>query len=280
MGAESEAAMSIDDQAIPGHRNYLVYCDESGIDGQRYYGFGSLWMPHERRGDFAALIADLRAKHRHFDEIKWTNVTRRSEAFCLDLIDAFFRAKWLMFHSLIVRRGYSKRDAHKSFDEEKRKRFAMLVTTKIKFFCAGDANKAYHVRVDPLPSRYKKADEAAFKIAAATLKKELGIAPLKTLITRDSKETPGIQLADLLLGATLADWQQVATAPHKLRVRRAVAEHVGWPDLRADTHVHEWKFNIWNFHDPTAGHEREVQSRRVELRHSMPPFRRGAAGRR
>ncbi len=264
---------SDDDAAVPGHRNYLVFCDESGIDGQRYYGFGSLWMPHERRGDFAALISDLRARHRYTDEIKWTNVTRRSEALCRELIDAFFRAKWLMFHALIVRRGYSKKASHKSFDEEKRKRFAMLVAAKVKFFSGGDTTKAYHVRVDPLPSRYDKADEAAFKIAGAQLKKALGISPLKTLHTRDSKETPGIQLADLLLGATLADWQEVATAPHKLRVRRHVAAQLGWGDLRADTHLREWKFNIWNFHDPTSGIPREVTSRLVTLTHPMPTFR-------
>jgi len=263
-----------DDAGVPGHRNYLVFCDESGIDGQAYYGFGSLWMPHERRGDFAALIADLRAKHRNSDEIKWTNVTRRNERFCIELVDAFFRARWLMFHALIVRKGYSQRKHHKSFDEEKRKRFAMLVSTKIRFFCAGDNTKAYHVRVDPLPSRYPKADEAAFKIAAAKLKKELGIEPLKTLYTRNSKETPGIQLADLLLGATLADWQKTATARHKLNVRRAVAEHLGWVDLCADTHLSEWKFNIWNFHDPTSGAPREATTRRVTLKHPMPPFRR------
>ena len=264
---------SDDTDTVPGHRNFLVFCDESGIDGQRYYGFGSLWMPHERRGDFAALVSELRARHRYTDEIKWTNVTRRSEALCIELIDAFFRAKWLMFHALVVRRGYSRRDDHKSFDEEKRKRFAMLVTTKIKFFSAGDRTKAYHVRVDPLPSRYAKADEAAFKIAGATLKKELGISPLKTLHTRDSKQTPGIQLADLLLGAALADWQQTATAPHKLRVGRHIAAQLGWDDLRADTHLREWKFNLWNFHDPTAGIPREVMSRPVHLKHPMPTFR-------
>ena len=50
------------------------------------------------------------------------------------------------------------------------------VLAKVKFFSSGARNKAYHVRVDPLPSRYDKADEAALKILGATLKKELGVA--------------------------------------------------------------------------------------------------------
>jgi hypothetical protein len=220
---------------LPGHRNYLVFCDESGTGGGVYYGFGSLWMPWERRGDFAGLVADLRDKHRYLDEMKWTNVSRRSEAFYLALIEEFFRRTWLMFHCLVVRKGYVNKKLHDDdFDVARRKHFAMLLKSKIRFFSARATDKAYHVRVDPLPSRYKKADEAAQKIVAATLMKELGVAPLKTLFTRDSKATPGIQVADLLLGAIMSAWQDEATADPKLVVRRAIATHLGWDDLKAD----------------------------------------------
>jgi hypothetical protein len=51
--------------ALRGCRNYLVFPDESGIHGANCYGFGTLWMPHERRGSFAAVIADLRLRHRY-----------------------------------------------------------------------------------------------------------------------------------------------------------------------------------------------------------------------
>jgi hypothetical protein len=124
-----------------------------------------------------------------------------------------------------------------------------------------------------LPSRYKKADEAAHKIVGATLMKELGVAPLKTLVTRDSKQTLGIQIADVLLGAAMSEWQAEATAGPKLHVRRTIAEHLGWPDLKADTHLSEWKFNIWYFYDPTAARRREVASRPVDLKVAMPPWR-------
>lgn len=46
-----------------------IACDESGIDGQRFYGFGSLWMKYQRRGDFCQLIRELRSKHGFFEEI-------------------------------------------------------------------------------------------------------------------------------------------------------------------------------------------------------------------
>lgn len=257
----------------PAASNYLIYCDESGIDGQVFYGFGSLWLPWERRGDFSGLVGQLREKHRYHDEIKWTHVNRRSEAFYSELVTEFFTRPWLMFHCLVVRKGYVDKTKHKDYDEALRKHFAMLISKKVKFFSAGAPDKAYHARVDPLPSRYAKADEATFKIAGSVLKKELGLAPLKSLLTIDSKTSPGIQVADLLLGATMADWQKASTSEFKGRVRALVAQHLGWPDLKADTRPREWKFNIWYFHVPVRGVAREASTRPVRLKIAMPPFR-------
>ncbi len=121
-------------------------------------------MPWERRGDFSALVRELRRRHHYLDEIKWQHVNKRSEAFYLDLVATFFQRSWMMFHGVIIRKAYTNPKFHKDFDEEKRKRFSMLIKSKVKDFSAGDPAKVYHVRVDPLPSRYKKADEAAFKI--------------------------------------------------------------------------------------------------------------------
>lgn len=271
--AKPIAEDEIESAPIPGHRNCLVYCDESGIDGQVYYGFGSLWIPWERRGDLTSLANELRAKHGYKSEIKWTAVNRHTEAFYRDLVEAFFTRTWLMFHCVIVRKGYVDRDFHKDFDEARRKHFAMLLKSKVKFFSGGARDKSYHVRVDPLPSRYDKADEAAFKIVGATLKKELGIAPLRSLVTVDSKTSIGVQLSDFFLGAAMADWQKNATSAAKKQVGLQISSHLGWNDLIADTPHAEWKFNIWYFFDPTSGKKRETTTRSVKLKIAMPPFR-------
>lgn len=171
-----------------------------------------------------------------------------------------------------IRVGYTDQNFHKDFDEEKRKRFGMLIKTKVRHFCAGDPRKSYHVRVDPLPSRYEKADEAAFKITSNALKKELGLEPIKSLVTHHSHQSPGIQVADVLLGATLSDWHDDATADAKLVLRLAIAEHLGWPDLRADTSPSDWKFNLWYFYDPVRDPKREVKTRPVKLKIPMPSY--------
>ncbi len=51
-----------DSTFLPGYRNYLVYCDDSGLHGSTHYAFGSFWIPAERRGDFPALV---RASYAH-----------------------------------------------------------------------------------------------------------------------------------------------------------------------------------------------------------------------
>jgi hypothetical protein len=105
------------------------------------------------------------------------------------------------------------------------------------------------------------------------LKNELNLKPLEALVTRRAKEVPGIQLADFLLGATLADWQNEASSLHKLRVRKHLAEHLGWSDMRSDTHPSIWKFNLWYFYDPSAGRLREVPTRAVIFKSPIRPFR-------
>lgn len=66
----------------PGKLIWHVACDESGIDGQRFYGFGSLWMKYQRRGDFARIVRELREKHNCSDEIKWQKAhSKRNAAF-------------------------------------------------------------------------------------------------------------------------------------------------------------------------------------------------------
>ena len=82
-----------DYSAVPGYKNYLIYCDESGLHGAVYYGFGSLWMPWERRGDFVALIRELQEKYGFREEMKWNHLSRKKEAFYKALVDAFSSAR-------------------------------------------------------------------------------------------------------------------------------------------------------------------------------------------
>lgn len=254
----------------PEHKNFLVYCDESGIDRpQKYLGFGSLWLPYERRGDLTKLVNNLRQQHAYSNEIKWKKVHSSNVQFFIQLVQTFFKTPWLAFHTIIIRKEMINLSLHADMEEAQLKFFSHLLANKIKKSSRKSPNRHYYVRVDPLPSSYAKADEAEHNIIGNMLKRELGESLLEALETKDSKSVTGIQVCDLLLGATMAAFQKTIQTEHKRAVVQEVANHLGWPDLYADTYPSERKFNIWYFHDAKYG-PREVCARRVLLRYPLP----------
>src|SRR5664279_1679460 len=159
----------------PAHNNFLVYCDESGIDGaHRYVGFGSLWLPYEGRGRLTGLINAQRREHRYNDEIKWTAVNRANAKFYASLVEQFFMTPWIAFHAIVVRKAVIDRSLHSSKEEALMKFFANLLANKINTSAKRSPNRHYYVRVDPLPSSYKKADEAERNIIGSMLRQKLG----------------------------------------------------------------------------------------------------------
>lgn len=256
---------------------WLISCDESGTHGARYYGFGSLWMGLQRRGDFAAALSHLRKLHQFHDELKWKKAqSKRYHQFFLDVVEYFFREPSLAFHCVVVERAAVNKEFHGGdYDLARRKHFTMLLTNKIKLALRSrpDREQTFRIWVDPIASRYKKADEATETIANNVLAKSFGKRrPVDSVFTKDSKQTPSIQLCDLMLGAVMDAWQGDATSPTKLAVQTHIANHLGWKDLKADTRPSERKFNIWHFHDPTRG-PREVETRQLVLKYPIPKRR-------
>lgn len=257
-----------------GRRPWLISCDESGTDGARYYGFGYLWMSWDRRGDFLADLREIGLANGVSStgpdgaarEFKWSKVKQQKLPFYSALIDYFFARPWLSFHALIVQKATVDRELHKDFDEARRKHFTMLLANKMKRVARKDQQRReFRAWVDPIASRYDKADEVVEIISNNLLEQfDPRSPPRLTVTTRRSHSAPTIQLCDLLLGAVLAAWQEEVEAPGKLAIMRHIADHLGWSDLRADTHVAEPKFNVWFFYDPTKG-PREITTRRTRF---------------
>jgi hypothetical protein len=238
-------------------------------------------MSWDRRGDFIAGLREIGSKHGVHGlgegdgahEFKWSKVKRQKLDFYLAVIDYFFNRQWLSFHALVVQRATVAREFHKDFDEARRKHFTMLLANKIKRVAQKHPGRTeFRAWVDPIASRYQKADEAVEAIANNIVGHMKSKAPPRLKVTtRTSHETPSIQLCDLLLGAVMAAWQGKVEAGGKLAVMNRIAANLEWADLKADTHVAEPKFNIWFFHDPTKG-PREVTTRRT-------PFHPSSGGR-
>src|SRR5712671_3108849 len=93
------------DDPPPGCKRWLISRDESGVNGTRFYAFGTLWMAWQRRGEFSALIDRLRREHGYRHEIKWTHVKPTTADFYTDLVEEFFGAPWLGFHCVVVEKA-------------------------------------------------------------------------------------------------------------------------------------------------------------------------------
>ena len=253
---------------IPGYRNFLIYGDESGMHNTSHFGFVTLLIPQEARGRLSGLLTTLRNQFCNEDEVKWTKINKSRKTFYVALLNEIFRKNWIMFHAILVRKTHLTGDP----DLERRKKIAMLLRDKIQRFAAHQRNKYYHVRVDPLPTRYLKAGEAAHIIVNRGLKKKLGYNPILSLReVQDSKTSAGIQIVDVLLGAFMSGWLNVDVAEPKRQVRQELLDLIGWPDFRADTRRSEWKFNIWVYHIPGRG-LREVRWRKLKLRYQAVPY--------
>lgn len=258
----------------PGKLIWHVACDESGIDGQRFYGFGSLWMKYQRRGDFARIVRELREKHHCSDEIKWQKAhSKRNADFYHELIDTFFKYQWLAFHCIVVEKSIVDKKYHDGdYDLAMRKHFTKLISTKIGNVIKAHPERecSFRIEVDPLPSRYKKADEAFHVIANNTLAKSFGQKNIiSSVMTKDSKSSEHIQIADFLLGAVMCAYQGKATSDAKIAISNKVASYLGWETLLHDTWPNERKFNIWTFFDRTKG-PRTIETRDVKLVYELP----------
>lgn len=256
-----------DDEPARGVLRWLIACDESGIDGGTHHGFGSLWMSWQRRGDFQREIGELMARFGYADgEIKWKKVHDNRLEFLKALVDWFIDCPYVSFHCIVVRKSVVDRARHKNREEALMKQLTMLLTTKIKR-CVNrrpDRKQTFRIWVDPLPTRYKKADEAIEIIANNVLAQALGsLRPVDKVIVHDSKSTLQIQICDLLLGAIMDAWSQRAERKAKLDLAAHLAARLGWSDLRADTRPESGKFNVWYF--CPRGLPREVHTRAVNI---------------
>lgn len=251
-----------------------IACDESGISGKKYYGFGSLWMRYQRRGDFVQIIRALREKHNCTDEIKWQKAnSKRNVPFFHDLIDTFFKHQWLAFHCIVIQKSIVNKSFHDGdYDLAKMKHFTKLISTKIinVIKTHDDRDCTFRIEVDPLPSRYKKADEAFHVIAnnmihKSTAKKNV----ITSVVTKDSKKSENIQIADFLLGAVMSAYQGEPMSETKQELANRIANYLGWDTLLHDTWDSSRKFNIWYFYDPTKG-PREIETKEVKLKYNLP----------
>jgi hypothetical protein len=237
-------------------------------------------MSWQRRGDFQDWVGEIRRAHpeHRSSEFKWNHVSQQTLPTYRQLVELFFRRAALSFHCLPVEKAVIDKALHDGdYDLARRKLFTKLLTCKIAnaLRARPDRDQTFRIWVDPIASRYPKADEVVEIVANNVLKRDVrptrDRAVVDGVIEHDSKDTYSIQICDVLLGAVAATWQREPVVGAKLELQQFIAAHLGWKDLRSDTRPNERKFNVWMFYDPTR-QARRVDTRHVNLRYPIPPL--------
>ena len=209
--------------------------------------------------------------------MKWKKVKAQTVETYRSVVDMFLDTNWLNFHCMLVEKAWVDRDLHRGdLDLARRKHYTQFIANKVRRCVGAQPHRTTEVRVyadQPFGgSRYAKAHEAAEVVGNNILAQALGdIRPIERVVCVDSKEHPGIQVCDVLLGAVTDAFNQGSTSSAKASIRHQIAAHLGWADLDADTKPGERKFNIWYMCDPRE--PRVVQTRRVRLAKPLPPIR-------
>lgn len=245
-------------------RPWLVACNQAGVSGESHYGFGTLWIRYDRRGDLHGAFVGIAQEVGCPGGFTWDTVRRgASHRLGQGLVDHFFRTPTLSFHCLVVEKAIVNLDCHgDDFDLARRKHFTMLLANKIKAMLrTRRRDQEFRVWVAPLASRYEKAEEAVEVITANIVAELTGRKPVVIVTKRAASETPGIQLCDLLLGAVIGAWNPDVLNREKQMLQQQIAGHLGWSDLHADTFNTDRKFNIWKFYDPAREPARSATTR-------------------
>lgn len=86
---------------------------------------------------------------------------------------------------------------------------------------------SFRIEVDPIASRYKKADEAFHGIANNMLFLQYGMKNLITsVVTKNSKSSENIQVSDLFLGAIMSAYQGKISSEAKSNLAEKIAENI------------------------------------------------------
>jgi hypothetical protein len=239
---------------------WLISCEESGTAGDGFYGIGSLWINYQRRGDLNAAVNKLREKHGYTSDEPWSEADgNRAIAFLSDVIGFFFKSQWTSFHCLVVRQSQS--DRGHSFDLARRRHFTMLISSNMKRWMDLYPDREHAFRVW---SDLSSSESSSAVISEGMLQQRFHppVPDIRFNSKSDTSSIAPIQLCGLLLSAVMDAFDPDGGDDP---MQQVLAQHLGWPDLKAETFGSQKKFNIWYYQDRLAG-PRSVSPRSVQLK--------------
>lgn len=227
-----------------------IYCDESSQTRHRYMAMGGLVIPTVRVTRANDVISKLRLPELPSGEMKWGAVSKSKIIPYRRLVDAFFDDPMfggVDFHATVVdtqqqdHLHFGDGDRDKTFNKELYQlaaKFARLYPSHL-FHLYPDERQTIHTPAELRDilnfGRRKARDGRDF--------------PFRRCHFRNSRETPLLQLVDILLGALAyrinGHANAVDASPAKVELSRHVLQRAGIRNPMIDTSM-RGKFTVWH----------------------------------
>jgi hypothetical protein len=229
----------------------IGFADESGTDPKSAcYAIGVLLLDSERVEDFNQIVADLRQAHGVPNELKWTKIgTSHGEInLLLHVLEKVLKSGVASFDAMVVNKSLYRNWQTGVADREKA--FYQTYTFLLRHILNRVKDTA-EIFIDDRSDSYDKQHEVVETIGNRMLSKLQSSGRLASIKKADSKETPGIQVADLITGAIVAGHNLHLNPGFRMHHGKGVAlarvaQSLGWDRLCYDTYP-EPQFNVWHF---------------------------------
>lgn len=229
----------------------IGFADESGTDpSSACYAIGVLLLDSEKVDAFNQTVAGLREVHGVPNELKWTKIsTSHGEInLLLHVLEKVLKSGLASFDAMVVNKALYRNWQGGPADREKA--FYQTYTFLLRHILNRVRDTA-EIFIDDRSDSYGKQHEVVETIGNRMLSKLQSSGRLASVRKVDSKETPGIQVADLITGAILAGHNLhlkpgFRVHPGKELALARVAQMLGWSRLCYDTYP-EPQFNVWHF---------------------------------
>lgn len=234
-----------------------IFIDESRISQSRFQLFGSLWIPRDRQADFRARFWKLWDQEfpSRKSELKWTKVSKSKLRVYKKFVDFFAEFPHVDFRCVVLdTHTIDYREYHDGDEELGFYKFLYFFLSRNieKDYKHRDIKNAHQIFLDRR-RRENGAEIGRLEDLKKVLNNRLGdtcvhikVPCVRNVEATDSRESPEIQIVDVLTGAVGYAWEGFQTSVHKLDLIRHIENLFGLR-LKEPTPYLSERINIWKF---------------------------------
>lgn len=227
-----------------------IYIDESSQTKNRYLVMGGIGLPRQAVENATAALTQARLPQLPHGEMKWGKVSAQKLSAYGSTVKAFFDAPELTaahFHCLVV--DTHALDHRKHNDGSREIGFNKEIYQLAAKFARLYPDRLFHLYPDYRDTDQRPEDLRLILNRGRAKKGDKRDWPFRRCHFRNSKETPFLQLVDLLTGSIAWTVNGHASRPDasaaKTRLAQYVLQRAGINDCTKDTAM-SGKFTVWH----------------------------------